>query len=114
MKYFSLGFCFIFIVLAFAANFSYFLEYIHLVFIIVFIHNAVAFLGGYGLGCLFGFSQANKRAITLEVGLQNSGLGLILIFNFFNGLGGMAIIAAFWGIWHIISGYTLAQFWSKR
>ncbi len=114
MKYFSLGFFFIFIILAFAANFSFFLEYIHVVFFIVLIHNAAAFLGGYGLGSLFGFSQANKRAITLEVGLQNSGLGLILIFNFFNGLGGMAIIAAFWGIWHIISGYTLAQFWSKR
>lgn len=114
MKYFSLGFFLVFIILAFAANFNYFLEYIDVVFFIVLIHNAVAFIGGYSLGSVFRFAEANKRAITLEVGLQNSGLGLILIFNFFNGLGGMAIITAFWGIWHIISGYTLAQFWSKR
>lgn len=114
MKYFSLGFFLLFIVLAFAANFSYFLKYIDIVFLIVFVHNAVAFAGGYSLASIFGFSKENRRAITLEVGLQNSGLGLILIFNFFNGLGGMAIITAFWGIWHIISGYTLSQFWSKR
>ena len=114
MKYFSLIFFLVFIILAFAANFSYFLEYIHIVFLIVVVHNALAFIGGYSLASLFKISEFNKRAITLEVGLQNSGLGLILIFNFFNGLGGMAIITAFWGIWHIISGFTLSQFWSKR
>jgi BASS family bile acid:Na+ symporter len=48
------------------------------------------------------------------MGIQNSGLGLILIFNLFDGLGGMAIITAWWGIWHIVSGLTLAMFWSKR
>jgi BASS family bile acid:Na+ symporter len=113
MKWFSLIFFFIFIILAFAANFSYFLEYIHIVFLIVLIHNGVAFLGGYSLASLFKINEFNKRAITLEVGLQNSGLGLILIFNFFNGLGGMAIITAFWGIWHIISGFSLAHYWNK-
>ncbi|HRX00096.1 MAG TPA: bile acid:sodium symporter family protein, partial [Cyclobacteriaceae bacterium] len=45
---------------------------------------------------------------------QNSGLGLILIFGFFNGLGGMAIVAAWWGIWHIISGLLLATYWSRK
>lgn len=114
MKYFSLIFFLVFVVLAFAANFNYFLQYIHVVFFIVLLHNALAFAGGYSLASLFKINTVNKRAITLEVGLQNSGLGLILIFNFFNGLGGMAIITAFWGIWHIISGYALSQFWSKR
>ena len=114
MKWFSLIFFLAFIILAFAANFSYFLEYIHIVFLIVLVHNGVAFLGGYSLASLFKISDFNKRAITLEVGLQNSGLGLILIFNFFNGLGGMAIITAFWGIWHIISGFTLAHYWNKK
>ena len=41
-------------------------------------------------------------------------LGLILIFNFFDGLGGMAIVAAWWGIWHIVAGLSLATFWSRR
>lgn len=52
--------------------------------------------------------------IAIEVGIQNSGLGLVLIFNFFGGLGGMALVAAFWGIWHIISGLAIATFWSRR
>jgi len=54
------------------------------------------------------------RAVSIEVGIQNSALGLILIFNFFEGLGGMAIVAAWWGIWHIIAGLSVAMFWSRR
>lgn len=111
MKWFSLLFFIVFVVLALVANFSYFLEYINQIFFIVFLHNAVAFLTAFLWASLFGISFFNKKAITLEVGLQNSGLGLILIFNFFNGLGGMAVITAFWGIWHIISGFSLAKFW---
>ena len=49
-----------------------------------------------------------------EVGIQNSALGLILIFNFFGGLGGMAIVTAWWGIWHIVSGLTVASLWRLR
>jgi BASS family bile acid:Na+ symporter len=40
-------------------------------------------------------------------------LGLVLIFTYFDGLGGMAIIAAWWGIWHLISGMSLASYWNK-
>ena len=58
--------------------------------------------------------RTRRRAITFEMGIQNSGLGLILIFNFFNGLGGMAIVTAWWGIWHIVAGMTLALFWKRR
>jgi BASS family bile acid:Na+ symporter len=52
--------------------------------------------------------------VAIECGIQNSGLGLILIFNFFDGLGGMAVITAWWGIWHIVAGLSVATFWSKR
>jgi len=52
--------------------------------------------------------------VSIETGIQNSGLGLILVFNFFGGLGGMAITAAWWGIWHILAGLTLATFWRRR
>ena len=51
--------------------------------------------------------------MSIECGIQNSGLGLILIFNFFDGLGGMAIVAAWWGIWHIVAGLSLATLWSR-
>jgi len=50
----------------------------------------------------------------LEVGIQNSGLGLIILFNFFPNQGGMMIITAFWGVWHLVSGLTLAGFWARR
>ena len=52
--------------------------------------------------------------MAIEVGIQNSALALVLIFQFFGGLGGMAIIAGWWGIWHIISGLSVALFWSRR
>lgn len=114
MKWFSLIFFFAFVIIAFVGNFEYFLKYITVIVSIVAIHNIVAFTSGYSLASLFKINNFNKRAITLEVGLQNSGLALILIFNFFNGLGGMAIIAGFWGIWHILSGFSLAHYWNKK
>ena len=100
--------------LAFSANFNLFLEYIHLVVLLVLAHNAVALTAGYQVGKLFRLEQADRRSIAIETGIQNSGLGLILIFSFFEGLGGMAIVAAWWGIWHIISGLSIAYFWSRN
>jgi BASS family bile acid:Na+ symporter len=99
---------------ALAANFKHFLSYIHFVVLVVFIHNLLALVTGYGLSAAMGLPERDRRAITFEMGIQNSGLGLILIFNFFNGLGGMAIVTAWWGIWHIVAGMTLATFWRRR
>ena len=99
---------------ALGANWQIFLKVIGLVVFGVFIHNALALNLGYWSGRLVGLNERDRRAVAIEVGIQNSALGLVLIFNFFEGLGGMAIIAAWWGIWHIISGLTLATFWSRR
>jgi len=103
-----------FIVGALAANFRHFLDYIQFVLLVVFIHNLLALATGYSLSAALGLPERDRRAITFEMGIQNSGLGLILIFNFFNGLGGMAIVTAWWGIWHIVAGLTLATFWKRR
>lgn len=113
MHYGSIAIFALIVFLAFKANFDYFLEYIHLIIFLVLMHNAVALIAGYQIGALFKLLQADKRSITIETGIQNSGLGLILIFGFFDGLGGMAIIAAWWGIWHIFSGLGLAYYWSR-
>ncbi len=102
-----------FVIIAFANNIDHFLNYIHLVLIIVFIHNAAALLTGYWAARLSGLSKEDQKTIAIETGIQNSGLGLLLIFSFFNGLGGMAIVAAWWGIWHIISGLIIATYWSR-
>ena len=105
-----------YIVAALSQNINYFLMYIHLIFLIVLVHNALAFLTGYGYSSLFKLSDNNRRTVTIETGIQNSALGLVLIFNpaLFNGLGGMAFIAAWWGIWHIVAGLALAFYWSRR
>ena len=98
-----------FVVLALAANWALFLQYASMVAVLVFLHNGLALAAGYGLASVVGVSDFDRRAITIETGIQNSGLGLILIFGFFDGLGGMAVVAAFWGMWHIISGISLAS-----
>lgn len=100
--------------IALMANWSIFLKVIGLVVFVVMLHNALALSIGYGSGRLVRLAAADTRAVTIEVGIQNSALGLILIFNFFDGLGGMAIIAAWWGIWHIIAGLAVSLFWSRR
>tara|TARA_R110000868_G_scaffold2277_9_gene17046 strand:+ start:3293 stop:4213 length:921 start_codon:yes stop_codon:yes gene_type:complete len=103
-----------FVVLIFAAlydNRDIFMEYVLYVFWIVLLHNLIAFVTGYSVANLLGLSQKNKRTIAIETGIQNSGLGLLLIFTFFEGMGGMALLAAFWGIWHLVSGLTLATLW---
>jgi BASS family bile acid:Na+ symporter len=101
-----------FVIVAFMMNFDSFIQYVEFVFLIVMIHNAVALGSGYGVAALAGLPYADRKSISIETGIQNSGLGLLLIFNFFDGLGGMALITAWWGIWHILAGLTLGWYWS--
>lgn len=101
-----------FVIVAFMMNFDSFIQYVEFVFLIVMIHNAVALGSGYGIAALTGLPYADRKSISIETGIQNSGLGLLLIFNFFDGLGGMALITAWWGIWHILAGLTLGWYWS--
>lgn len=80
---------------------------------IVIVHNAMAISLGYSVARLLKLPARDRRAVSLEVGVQNSGLGLALIFNFFPGLGGMAIVAAWWGTWHLVGGFSMALLWSR-
>lgn len=114
MKRLSIGIFAAFLVLALAANWQYFVRYVGGVVGAVFLHNALALTTGYWTAAALGLPVRDRRAVSFEVGIQNSGLGLILVFTFFGGLGGMAIVAAWWGIWHIIAGLSLATYWSKR
>jgi BASS family bile acid:Na+ symporter len=106
------------VVIAFMKNFSFFLLVIKYIFLIVLVQNALAFLSGYYMARIFKRPAIDRRTISIETGIQNSGLALVLIFNpkIFPPemeLGGMAIIAAWWGIWHIVAGLTLAGIWNK-
>ena len=115
--YFKVGsilFFLLLIILALSKNTEIFTKYIHYVFLIVVAHNILALSLGYNMGRITRLSIRNRRTLAIETGIQNSGLGLLLIFTFFDGLGGMALLAAFWGIWHIVSGLILATYWSKK
>ncbi len=113
MKTLSIGVFGLFVLGALAANWRYFLDYVGFVVVAVFLHNGLALITGYYAAKLTGLPERDRRAVSIEVGIQNSALGLILIFNFFGGLGGMAIVTAWWGIWHIISGLSVATYWSR-
>ena len=102
------------VVIAFSKNTDVFNTYIHHVLLLGISHNILAILLGFFVARAFGLSFKNQKTLAIETGIQNSGLGLLLIFTFFDGLGGMAILAAFWGIWHIVSGLLLAGYWSKK
>ena len=101
-----------FIVVAFSMNLDNFIENVHHVLLYVCIHNALALIGGFSIASIFKLSFQDKKSIAIETGIQNSGLGLLIIFNFFEDLGGMALIAAWWGIWHIIMGFLIGWYWS--
>ncbi len=106
------------VIIAFAKNFDHFLLAIKYIFLIVLVHNAMALATGYGMAKLFKRPLVDRKTISIETGIQNSGLALVLIFNpkIFPPeleLGGMAIIAAWWGIWHIVAGLTMATIWSN-
>ncbi|MBR2331487.1 MAG: bile acid:sodium symporter family protein [Alistipes sp.] len=109
------------VVVSFSQNFQIFLDNIFYVFFIVMLHNGVALGSGYMVGRLGHTSVADRRSLTIETGIQNSGLGLILLFNpaifppeiWHGHYGGMLFITAWWGIWHIISGLTVAYFFRR-
>ena len=113
-KIFSLVFFMIIVAGAMAANWRHFIDYVGLVIFAVFLHNALALNLGYWSGRAAKLPERDCRATCIEVGIQNSALGLVLVFNFFDGLGGMAIVVAWWGVWHIISGLTTAFIFTRR
>jgi len=100
----------------FIKNFDLFLKHIKYIFLIVLVHNMLAFLMGYNFARLFKLSKRDRKTVSIETGIQNSGLALALLFNpnIFDpqiAIGGMTFIAAWWGAWHIVSGLTLSLYW---
>lgn len=102
------------IVIGVANNWAIFLEFIGVVLIAVLLHDALALLLGYGVAKATGLPDRSTRAMTFEVGIRNAGLGLLLVFTYFDGLGGMALVAAWWGIWDIVAGLAVAYLWGRR
>lgn len=121
MQYLSVAFFILMVVLTFGNNIDAFMKCIRYIFLIVLVHNFLALGIGFGTGSLFKVPYKDRRTITIETGIQNSGLGLVLLFNpaifdpvIWANNGGMVVITAWWGVWHIVSGLTLAYAWRIR
>ena len=99
---------------ALLANTDNLLNYLKYVFLLVLLHNLLAFGGGWISGKIARLQEADKRTIMIETAIQNSGLGLIIIFNFYNGMSAMALVAAWWAIWHLVAGFGVAVWWRYR
>ena len=110
------------VIVSFSQNFQIFITHLFYVVIIVLIHNAAALATGYFGGKLAKLPIRDCRSLTVEIGIQNSGLGLVLLFNpaifppeiWHNHYGGMLFITAWWGIWHIVSGLTVATLFRRK
>ena len=88
--------------------------------VIVVIHNITALGTGFYGGKFAKLPTKDCRTLAIEIGIQNSGLALALLFNpaifspeLWKGNGGMVIVAALWGIWHIISGLAVSHLFRR-
>jgi BASS family bile acid:Na+ symporter len=111
LKPLSLLIFIVLVAIALASNWEMFRKFAAQFADLVIAHNTLAILLGFTTALVFRLDRYSRRSIAIETGIQNSGLGLLLIFTFFDGLGGMAVIAALWGVWHLISGLFLGLFW---
>lgn len=103
-----------FIAVAFFDNLDIFMNHIHYVLFLVILHNGLLLLVGFLFARANRLSYIDQKTLSIETGIQNSGLGLLLVFSFFSSLGGMALLVAFWAIWDIASGLLIAYFWSDK
>ena len=122
LQYLSIVVFIAMVIIIFTGNIDVFMKVIQYIFLVVFLHNLLALGIGYGTSTLLKLPYKDRRTVTIETGIQNSGLGLVLLLNpnifpdsgAWANNGGMLIITAWWGVWHIISGLTLAFLWRWR
>ena len=114
MRVFTLLVFLLFVAVVFVNNMDNIVRFAGQILMLVAAHNMFALLLGYSAARLMRLPQDERRAVTMEVGIQNTTLGLSIIFTFFPDAGGMMLIAGFWSFWHLLAGMTLALIWSRR
>lgn len=122
LQYLSIVVFIAMVIIIFVGNFEAFRICIKYIFLVVLVHNLLALGIGFTSSTIMKLPYKDRRTITIETGIQNSGLGLILLLNprifpdagVWAANGGMLVITAWWGVWHIISGFTLATLWRWR
>ena len=75
-------------------------------------HNILGFISGFYVAKLFGYDKTICKTVAIEVGMQNSGLAVVLAMKYFSALS--ALPGAIFSIWHNIAGSILAGIWSKQ
>jgi bile acid:Na+ symporter, BASS family len=80
--------------------------------LVVIIHNVLGLAVGFGLARFLGLNMKKAKAVSIEVGMQNSGLAVALAGAYFGALA--ALPAAMFSVWHNISGSALAWWWSRQ
>jgi len=102
------------IVIGAAKNAGILADHLGTVFFATFLHDALAMLLGFAIARAAHLALAGTKALTFEVGMRNTSLGMLIAFGYFGGLGGMALVTSWWGIWDIIAGLILAEWWRRR
>ena len=83
------------------------------IFAVVILHNLLGYLCGYGIGKLFKMDMARKKAVAIEIGMQNSGLATTLAGSAFPDMAMSTVPGAIFSVWHNISGALLAAVFRK-
>lgn len=94
-----------------ALNKDYLRQVSLIIFVAVFLHNALGLILGYGAGMIYRFDKKRRRTIALEVGMQNAGLGAILSLKHLSPQS--ALPNALFAIWCIITASVLAEIWGR-
>ncbi|NNG76037.1 bile acid:sodium symporter family protein [Acinetobacter terrae] len=81
---------------------------------VVALHNGLGYLLGFWASRLFKLPYADSKAIAIEVGMQNSGLGVALAAVHFAASPITAVPSAIFSLWHNISGPALATYWASK
>ena len=122
LQYLSIVVFIAMVVMILIGNWAAFKICIRYIFLVVLLHNLLALGIGFGSSTLLKLPYKDRRTLTIETAIQNSGLGLVLLLNpnifpdtgFWANNGGMLVITAWWGVWHIVSGLTVALLWRVR
>lgn len=109
----SLSAIMLYIVIVAAHNKATLLNIGPALFIATIVHNLLGYVSGYSLSRVFGFSERDSRAITMEVGTKNAGLAVGLAYDVLKSQAA-ALAPLIFGTWMNISASSLATFWSQR
>ncbi|MBN6520356.1 bile acid:sodium symporter family protein [Acinetobacter pittii] len=85
-----------------------------LILVVVILHNGLGYLLGFTAARFFKLPYADSKAIAIEVGMQNSGLGVALAAVHFAASPITAVPSAIFSLWHNISGPALATYWASK